>query len=75
MDKLPNQQAYGKKITAIIYCREKQVNGKQFLKYTYVDNSYNGLDRFIKFAAKFPGAQHINFYSRDYSFIEQLKFE
>lgn len=75
MDKLPNEQSYGKKVSAIIYCNVKQVNDKQFLKYSYVDNSFAGLDKFIKFAKRFPGATHINFYSKtDYRFIEQHKF-
>jgi len=74
MDFLPNKTQYGAKITGIIYCNQAQVNGKNFLKYTYVDNSFTGLDKFIKFARKFPGAQHINFYCKNTgAFIEQQK--
>jgi len=75
MEKLPDKNLYSEKLAAIIYCREKQVNGKNFLKYNYVDNTPRGLQTFINFARNFPGATHINFYCKNsYLFIEQHKY-
>jgi hypothetical protein len=70
--KLPNANLYGPKITAIIFCSEKQVNGTQFLKYKFVDNTPRGLMMFERFAARFPGAEYINYYDRNTrAFIER----
>lgn len=75
MEKLPDPNLYGKKVSATIYCTMMQVNGKHFLKYHYIDNTTGGIRSFIRFAKGFPGASHINFYSKkDNSFIEQFKF-
>lgn len=75
MDKLPNKELYGATVSAIVFCDTKQVNGKQALKYRHVTNTFNGIDSFIKFANRFPGVHHINFYNRkDKTFIEQHKY-
>lgn len=47
--------------TAIIFCRQKQINGNFFLKYRNISDK----DRFIRFAKKFPGAAYINWYSKE----------
>ena len=49
-----------KLFTAIIYTKEKQVNGNQFLKYRNINNQ----EKFLKFAAKFPGATYVNWYDK-----------
>ncbi len=75
MNKLPDSETYGDKVRAIIYCNVPQVNGNQFLKYNYVTNSKRGLNSFANFAAKFPGAEYINFYSKQTGeFIERYTF-
>lgn len=57
--------------TAIVYTIIPQVNGSNFLKYRNI----NDKDKFMRFAAKFPGAQHVNFYEKETrSFDEQRKF-
>lgn len=75
MTLLPNRESYGDKVRAIIYCNVPQVNGNQFLKYNYVDNTPRGLQTFINWARRFPGAEHINFYCKQTGqFIEQHKY-
>ena len=54
-----------KLLTAIIYCNQPQVNGNQFLKYRKISDTTAGISKFLLFAAKFPGAQYVNFYYRD----------
>ena len=49
-------------LTAIVYCNQKQVNGQQFLKYRNIQDNQNGIGTFMNFAAKFPGAEYVNFY-------------
>lgn len=72
---LPDAATYGEKVTAIVYCDQDQVNGKRFLKYKHVDNTPRGIRTFLNFAKQFPGARHVNFYSKaNYQFIEQHKF-
>lgn len=51
-------------LTAIIYTTTPQVNGQQFLKYRNITNTPAAVDRFLKFASKFPGARHVNFYDK-----------
>lgn len=52
-----------KLLTAIIYTKIQQVNGSQFLKYRNIPEAK--MSNFLKFAAKFPGASHVNFYNRE----------
>ncbi len=60
-------------LTAIIYCSEKQVNGMQFLKYRNIGKDERRKGQFLSFAAKFPGAEYVNFYDRETkAFIERI---
>lgn len=74
MNKLPNKDTYGPKVRAVIICIQAG-NLPQGLKYNHVDNTPRGLQTFISFARKKPGALHINFYCKQTGFfIEQFKF-
>ena len=50
--------------TAIIYCTQDQVNGKRFLKYRNIKDDQHSLDKFKRFARKFPGAWYVNWYDK-----------
>lgn len=53
------------KVVGIIICDPADpISGNTALKYSTVDNSHKGLDRFLIFAARFPTAQYINFYGK-----------
>jgi hypothetical protein len=63
-----------KYFTAIIYTEKPQINGKQFLKYHNIKSDDNSLEKFFRFALKFPTAKHINFYDpQTKQFVEQVK--
>lgn len=62
-----------KSICAIIFCEKKQVNGKQFLKYHLNDFEEKTISKFLNFAARFPGARHVNFYDGSKNFIKQIR--
>lgn len=51
-------------LTAIVHTSEPQINGKQFLKYRNITDSPAARNRFLKFAARFPGAKYVNWYDR-----------
>jgi len=63
-----------KQITAIIYCAIPQpVTGLQFLKYRNIQNNDAAIAKFLLFAAKFSGAQYVNFYGKkSRAFIERI---
>lgn len=54
------------KLSAIIFCDPADpLSGKKALKYSYVHNThFQGVNKFLQFAKKFPTAQYVNFYSR-----------
>lgn len=57
---------------AIIVCDPQPVTGNRFLRYKKINNK----DRFLKFAAKFPGVKYINFYDNlTKSFVERIYLE
>lgn len=65
-----------RKLTAIIACNEEQVNGSKFLKYRNIPDTDKEKEKFKLFAAKFPGAVHINLYDKQSrKFIEQIKLQ
>ena len=59
---------------AIIYCSIPQpVTGNQFLKYRNISDTDAAKGRFLKFAAKFAGAEYVNFYDKHTrAFIERI---
>lgn len=63
-------------LTAIIYTREPQINGRQFLKYRNIPTWEPKKSEFLAFAAKFPTAEHVNFYEKDTKkFVERIYLE
>jgi hypothetical protein len=51
-------------MTAIIVCTNPGNIGEPFKKFRNIPKAGKGFDEFIKFAAKFPGISHINFYEK-----------
>lgn len=51
-------------MTAIIFCTVQQVNGSTVLKYRNIKDTEKDLQKFKLFAAKFPGADYINWYDK-----------
>lgn len=56
--------ADNKLMTAIIVCNNPGNIGNPFKKYHNIPKQGKGFDDFIKFAGKFPGISHINFYEK-----------
>jgi hypothetical protein len=53
-------------LTAIIYTNIPQpVTGNQFLKFRNITDSDTAVGKFMTFAAKFPGAEYVNFYYKN----------
>ncbi len=62
--------------TAIIICAPQPVSGKTALKYRNIKNDERSLQKFLRFASKFPGVHHINFYDKyTKKFIQQLRYD
>jgi hypothetical protein len=63
-----------KQLTAIIYCSIPQpVTGNQFLKFRNISNNNISKSKFLDFAAKFNGAEYVNFYGKQSKkFIERI---
>lgn len=60
---------------AIIITAPQPVTGKTALKYHNIPNKPAHLDKFFRFALKFPGVHHINFYDAETrKFVEQVRF-
>lgn len=54
-----------KTINAIVYCNEPQpVTGNRFLKFKKIPDNQYRIGKFLAFAAKFPGAEYVNFYHK-----------
>lgn len=58
------RQADSDLMTVIIVCTGPGNIGSPFKKYHNVPKTGPGFDKFIAFAAKFPGLDHINFYEK-----------
>jgi hypothetical protein len=62
-----------KQLTAIVYCSVPQVNGNNFLKYRNISDTDKAKGKFLLFAAKFPGAEYVNWYDKKTkAFIERV---